>query len=148
MSVETWKKEFYPKPADSKMGVRGAILHSLLKWTGLRPRNMKKHDVQIDMNGDIVHTRNIREIGNPMQWMEINSSTCALCQKFIEREGHCLHCPLYLHLGQRCDSITGRYIGPYVKWPRKGAAPMIRALKATLKKYDEDKTFRRRSRPE
>ena len=42
MSLTTWKKEFYPVPA-KKMPLRKALEHSILKWRGALPGNLRKH---------------------------------------------------------------------------------------------------------
>ena len=51
MSVETWKEEFYPVDATDDEVQEGSIFilldHSILKWTGALPENLKKHDVEL-----------------------------------------------------------------------------------------------------
>lgn len=39
MSLETWKEEFYPIPAD-EVPESQALAHSLRKWEGLRKENL------------------------------------------------------------------------------------------------------------
>lgn len=133
MSFKTWKKEFYPRPANTRMSVRGAIEHSLRKWQGLSPRNLKKHGMEITA-GLFGPLREINEIGHTEVGMSIDSATCALCQMYVDRTGYCDECPLFKSLGHRCDSMYSQ--GPYNVFPRKGPGPMIRALRATLRKFD------------
>lgn len=91
MSIKTWKKEFYPKSAASRMSKKAAIEHSIKKWEGLLPENLKKHEVVIDVCGNI-HDDEIK--------FEISDQSCALCQKYwVEC---CIKCPLYKKLGFVC----------------------------------------------
>lgn len=91
MSIETWKKEFYPVRATSRMSKKAAIEHSIKKWEGLLPENLKKHEVVIDVCGD-VHDDEIN--------FEICDESCALCQKYVHER--CIKCPLYEKLGFGC----------------------------------------------
>lgn len=91
MSIETWKKEFYPVSATSRMSKKAAIEHSIKKWEGLLPENLKKHVVVLDRCGDI-HDDEIR--------FEISDQSCALCQKYMHK--CCVKCPLYEKLGFEC----------------------------------------------
>ena len=94
MSIKTWKKEFYPVSATSRMSKKAAIEHSIKKWEGLLPENLKKH-VVISKYGDI-HDDEIN--------FEISDQSCALCQKyFLEC---CIKCPLYEKLGFECGKGT------------------------------------------
>lgn len=46
MSIESWKQEFYPVPAEeAATGNVAALKHSIVKWHGLRSENLEKHDV-------------------------------------------------------------------------------------------------------
>lgn len=91
MSIETWKKEFYPVSATSRMSKKAAIEHSIKKWEGLLPENLKKHEVVINQYGDI-HDDEIN--------FEICDGSCALCQKYWAE--YCAKCPLYKKLGFEC----------------------------------------------
>ena len=44
MSIESWKAEFYPTPADEASKDQ-AIAHSLRKWEGLRKENLDRHEL-------------------------------------------------------------------------------------------------------
>lgn len=127
MSLHTWKKEFYPTRANARMSVRKAIQHSIRKWEGLKKTNLRKHQMVVST----AYTRRIEDMLTGSIF-SIDSESCALCQKFIEIEHTCTHCPLYRQLGHRCDELNG----PYTVWPRKGPYRMIRALKKTLERWD------------
>lgn len=133
MSLKTWKKKFYPVPAETKMTKLGAVEHSIQKWTGLLPSNLEKHEVCAGDGGvcDYDNDENL----------EINQSTCALCYKYYDELGElddndysrCLKCPLYKTLGFECGN--GEDWAPFTAWMQHDdPKPMIKALKATLKK--------------
>ena len=100
MSLKTWKKEFLPVTENlDKLSTLEAIEHSVKKWEGLLEENLYKHKV-------LVYGAPPR-VGWPgFQSIPINDETCALCAKFSGNrwEDACSNCPLYLHLGKRCDS--------------------------------------------
>jgi hypothetical protein len=129
MSLDTWKKEFYPVDAyDVKE--KDAIAHSLQKWIGLRAKNLLKHELWRDK----------REIcyGDPIcvsDSLDICSETCALCvQYYNELDGYsCNKCPLVKVLGRPCDQPKGVY-SHFTMFMRAGdPEPMIRALRCALK---------------
>lgn len=95
MSIKTWKKEFYPVSATSRMSKKAAIEHSIKKWEGLLPENLKRHEVAIDVCGN-VHDDEIS--------FEICDQSCALCQKYFGE--CCVKCPLYEKLGFECGRGT------------------------------------------
>lgn len=130
MSIETWKLEFYPVPADVFTPVERrrlllqAIEHSIRKWTGLLPRNLQKHNVAVK-NGLVVNTNGCS--GS----IEISSKTCALCKRY----NSCTKCPLYKSLGTYCDN--GAH-SPYRKFTLgDDPKPMIKALKKALKAHEK-----------
>ena len=49
MSLKTWKKEFYPQSA-KRTKQSEAVEHSLHKWRGILPANLKKHGLNRDIN--------------------------------------------------------------------------------------------------
>lgn len=81
MSLASWKKEFYRKPAD-QVSKRNALQHSLRKWVGLLHENREKHGVQLHLA--ILHDSREEEL-------DINSDSCALCHCV---DSHCVMCPL------------------------------------------------------
>ncbi len=107
MSIETWKEEFLPIPANL-VETKDAILHSLHKWEGLTKGNRDRHR---------------------LRWKEVISvtgeDTCALCLQFLKNS--CIDCPIY-KAGQRCGvansnaySIFREVENPY---------PMIKLLQS------------------
>ena len=67
MSEQTWKEEFYPVPPGRPKTAAGAVKHSLRKWIGFRPENLKRHGITED---------NLRDM------FLYSSGSCALCCKF------------------------------------------------------------------
>jgi len=132
MSINSWKKEFYPKNASKRMTKKEAIEHSLLKWTGLVLKNLKKHDLLVDLGGNLAD--------NEGKDFEIYAGTCALCVKYYKDtdsyfsdESTCGTCPLFQSLGHPCDQFDEGE-SPYHSWIRRAdPKPMIKALKRTLK---------------
>jgi len=142
MSLETWKEEFYPVPADDKRAKRShtaAVNHSLKKWRGLTKENLEKHGLQkestviIPINGG--------------GCISIVGATCALCCMEYDRtclnnstsEKFCRQCPLFRTLGRQCDQDNlldvSEEPGPYIKFIIKDdPQPMIEALEKTKKK--------------
>ncbi len=103
MSLESWKREFYPIDAKSEMTEQEAILHSIKKWEGLTKENLNKHMLDADCGwlSD--------EFGEAF---DIDSSTCALCAKFIRK--YCQYCPLYKKQGFVCGE--GDETDGYLAW--------------------------------
>jgi hypothetical protein len=103
MTVKTWIDEFYPKPAtDTTPGE--ALQHSLTKWQGLRPENLKKHNVRVSAFADVVGI----DLNDQRGSLAINGRTCALCEHFLshndEHMDRCEPCPLSIARGNTpCD---------------------------------------------
>lgn len=130
MSLKTWTDEFYPKRPSKRMSKITAIRHSLLKWTGLLPENLRKHGLK-------KNRKSIQEIGDGHDWFIIGGDSCALCVKYANENDHpvrsvCENCPLYKNLNDTpCDEKDEN---PYFVWAIRGdPKPMIKALKETLK---------------
>lgn len=81
MSLETWKAEFYPTPAEDT-AKEDAIAHSLRKWQGLTPENLKKHGVIHEPFAGVIDESDF-SAGKPIymysEAVPIDSGTCALC---------------------------------------------------------------------
>jgi hypothetical protein len=112
MTIETWKKEFYPVEAEDCPEDQ-AIEHSLLKWQGLSPDNLAKHGLELSPR-----FAGIIEIGKEYDDANakffIGSDSCALCHHFHSDdpdedengdETHCLECPLAITRGAACDHL-------------------------------------------
>src|SRR4030042_366937 len=119
MSLKTWKKEFYPIPAN-KVKKSDALDHSIKKWEGLTKSNLEKHHVTFysDFSGHGIIARN-------GDCLAVNGYTCALCSKYDDND--CFNCPLCIYLGSPCDNLPG---SPYKIFANtKNPLPMINALK-------------------
>jgi len=131
MSLKTWKKQYMPD-AHNHVG-RGieAVEHSLKKWRGLLPANLKRHGMQHPVEWEDYNSV-IREIKHPItEDLIIDADNCALC--FHHPYG-CGSCSLKVTLGAACD----RPGQPYDLWVTSGRVhPMIKALERTLKRLKE-----------
>lgn len=117
MSLKTWKEEFYPIDA-GYVSEEDAVEHSLRKWIGLRKGNLDKHSVSNGYLG----------VSDGDDYVYIDSSTCALCQRYFDDEAvnECASCPLFDLLGKRCDNGDA---SPFVIWGEcENPEPMIAAL--------------------
>jgi len=85
MSLKTWKKEFYPIPAD-KCPKSKAIAHSLQKWTGALKKNLKKH-------GCFIAATSVDDDDDRLLF---GIDTCAACQHYLHGDRDCSECPLYI----------------------------------------------------
>lgn len=121
MSAETWLAEFYPVAAD-KVPVEQALQHSLVKWKGLRPEALAKH-----------------EITKPP--IDIDAGSCALCEHHCDCDGEvsCQTCPLYLTRGETCDCPVGdEFLAPYQMYSLEhNPEPMIDLLEEVLEKQND-----------
>ena len=132
--MQSWENEFYPKPPSDRMSKKAAIKHSIQKWTGLLPKNLKKHGLYLD-GCTLPRVEDCMD-----ESLLINGDSCALCVRFIGRKYDdkllgCAACPLAQSLGNPCDK-TGRN-RPYTRFlSNHDPKPMLRALKVTLKKVE------------
>jgi hypothetical protein len=122
MSLETWKKEFYQYDVYSEEAEGNPMLHSLNKWKGLLPNNLKRHSLIIkyenwdtsleDENGEV---------------FPVDAKTCALCQW----SDGCDDCRLaQIRGGVPCDERTeDEEESPWFALKdRKDPKPMIKEL--------------------
>jgi len=126
MSVQSWCEEFYPKYANDTTR-REAVQHSLQKWIGLLPRNLKKHECTLSKWGDIIDADTFNSL-------EIDAETCALCRHY--QRDDCGVCPLYLVRGKvSCSDRRNREKkSPYQKGAFEGKpTAMIGWLRRALK---------------
>lgn len=135
MSLQTWKDEFYPVEAkEATQDDKTALLHSIKKWTGLLPENMKKHDVKYSesIKTDLIDNE-------PFAYFGVDAYSCALCCRHVLPKGSCDKCPLARHLGERCDNTD---ISPYQIYnATQNPEPMLQALLDTLKEFEEGNLF-------
>lgn len=139
MSLESWKKEFYPTPANSRAAKRDPVAHSLRKWIGLRAKNLSAHGVFITPHGGIADVE---------ESLPIDAESCALCVKYKDADDYgenaCVGCPLFQVRRTRCDGRSRwEEAAPYTKWLMDGDPElMIRWLIKALEREQE-----KRSRP-
>lgn len=120
MSLETWMIEFYPvKAREAAISEIAALKHSIRKWTGLSPANLRKHGVKKWGDENIT--------GDGDFTFQVSDRTCALCHRHID----CVGCSLRAELNERC---YGDEEGPYGQFIYNNKIrPMLNALRRTLK---------------
>lgn len=131
MSIETWKAEFYPVPADQVPAGRPAIEHSLHKWEGTLPEALEKHDVVFRAAGGL----GVYVNAHSYTGVDFGSDTCSLCHHYYHRheEESCATCPLFLSCKHECNSERS----PYTRAMEGETVPMIEALRRTLESYHD-----------
>lgn len=122
MSIKTWKEEFYLVDARD-VPKEEALAHSIKKWRGLTPENLAKHDLR--RLGSYLH-----DDYGACAYFGIDTSSCALCTHYYS-PGECYGCPLYQHLGARCDNDLDSPYGIFVG--DGDPKPMIVALKGSIR---------------
>lgn len=132
MSLKTWMEEFYPIEAhdvaanpyvpEVEFNI-DLVNHSLTKWTGLKPENIKKHNLEY---GDYW----ILEQGTLSPRFYVDSESCALCAAYDD----CKNCPLQHQLPPDlqeerfgCEHEFQQYRDHH------DPEPMINLLQTTLK---------------
>ena len=156
MSMKTWRAQYYPTPAENcrtawtnatnsreELNANiAAVRHSLCKWQGLLPANLKRHQCK---KNNFAHIRGYRGAAA----LAIDTDSCALCQ--IHRDEYlyglesCGDCPIVALLGHSC---TGNDERPYEIWQETGdPAPMIKVLRRTLKMLMARKAKLKKGKP-
>ncbi len=110
MSLETWKQEFYPIPAETfnngNYSQEEIFEHSIQKWTGLLSENIAKHGVHLDNSyfGSwmVVGDDYDDKTGNRVP---ITSESCSCCAAYYTSDSECDNCPLY-EIGYGCSHST------------------------------------------
>lgn len=136
MSLESWKKEFYPVTAQSRTLKTDIdrVKHSIKKWEGLRQADLARHGVKRSpRNGYILYA---------VDTLAISSDSCALCHKHLWNNmtrRKCGRCPLALERGGvKCDRKRhGEARNPWSGWTVCGLPRhMLYWLRRTLKKLE------------
>ena len=100
MSIQTWKQEFYPTEARNTL-IQKALSHTIRKWKGLRPKNLRKHNLCVKRRDIKLYDKeNLRGF---VQAFKFNSDNCALCIHHLVIDNNidrCETCPLYIVRGQ------------------------------------------------
>lgn len=123
MSVETWIKEFYPVLAEDCTR-KNALEHTIRKWRGALPHNLKRHRVIIRDQRIEDEDKEVKEgLEETIFWFD--TETCALCWRYP-----CSECPLYRLRDASCVEDNERTRGPYLAFVDDmcGARPMLRLL--------------------
>lgn len=127
MSLQTWKKEFYPKDA-RKVSKIEALYHSLRKWVGLRKENLAKHGLVTD--GDKIFPSDLYYTSGNLC---IDYRSCALCTHYLVKEDKCDNCPLYKVRGVSCDSDNIESRNPFLLFvAKRNPEPMIKLIKDAI----------------
>ena len=113
MSIATWKKEFYPTPAD-QCTAANALDHGILKWSGTTKAAMKRHGLtKIDKF----------VVDNQGRGFPFAGPTCALCRHSSTAGLACCDCVIEQTTGMSCFEA-------YVRWCQTGAPrPMLALLR-------------------
>lgn len=166
MSIESWKKEFYPVEASEFYGetrtirsVLAAVDHSIRKWEGIRPANLKKHGLEHTPYGAVIESGDRAD--ELCTRIELCSETCSLCQMFssweCDQRSHessigntCSACPLSLVNQECCTDVDNAYdIVMFNDEGNNSVEPMIRALKKArtfVLKVDRDITKKKKAK--
>lgn len=122
MSLESWKAEFYPVEAKDATGSDAeALEHSIVKWTGLLKKNLKKHDGK-KAEGFL---KRVSFDGIPA--FVVDGSSCALCAKHFAAKAGCRECPIFMATGADCEKAFLAFSFS------DNARPMLTLLKRTKK---------------
>ena len=121
MSLKTWKKEFYPKSA-KRTKISEAVEHSLQKWRGILPDNLKKHGLERDINridevappADRYGSLYLRPYVNNRPDFRLDDETCSLCVWYYNDDASdecssCATCPLFKATGKSCADGESLY---------------------------------------
>lgn len=129
MSLNSWKKEFYiGRVRSAGKDPLKAVEHSLRKWEGLRPNNLKKHGMIIS------HA----EVYNPKTHnsLPIDCTTCALCHSTLDEYDSidCNECTITKATGSRCDGNNSPYSALLDDGNPKKMIKVLKKSQAYLKK--------------
>ena len=135
MSIQSWKKEFYPVDASKcRKSILKALKHTLLKYTGTLKKNLKKHDIEKGKgSGRLFDCR-----GMSYGKLGFGEDTCALCNNPSDFPD-CEKCVLY-ESGNGCLSENdGDWKSPYhVFTIDNDPMPMIRIVKKLIVKEEKN----------
>lgn len=119
MSMQTWLQEFYPVPACDLINSSPLeqAEHALLKWTGVLPENLAKHNIAKYICDN--------KIGDAAEQFRLITDVCVWCLKYYYSR-RCDGCPLN-HVNCLMDNSV------YLKWMTfEDPIPMIEEIKKVV----------------
>lgn len=124
MSLNEWKKLYYPIPA-ARVLRQDSLEHSIRKWEGLSKEVLRRFGLKR-------HFNIIYDAKNGQDTLGISTNSCALCFQWVIRTDTCNGCPLWrIRDGKPCDEkMEGESESPYVVFKESGNnLPMLKWLK-------------------
>lgn len=128
--LDAWKRVHYAKTA-AKTTPQEALDHSLVKWYGLRVRELEHYGLEVNQYGHVVE---LDEYRDEVNLLEIDCTSCALCVHHFDRMGdgpRCQLCPIALSReGVPCDvEADGERESPWQSWLQEhDPEPMLGVL--------------------
>ena len=126
MSVRTWKEEFFTGIVKASKTPLAAAEHSLRKWKGLDPEQLKKHKLVKVADEHYINST------KTCNGFDVGCNECALCRYSNAVAGYhsCDDCPL----AEASGGVTCMdNASPYRVWLDTGdVKPMVEALKRTV----------------
>lgn len=124
MSVETWKKEFYPEKAKSK-SLLVLAKRCLKKWEGLKKQNLKKHKVI-----PLGHELYFEYKNYDKEWFQLGKPSCPFCymaeekiEEIMQKDNNaniselrrniCNYCHIKKSVGRGCDTPIKDSFSPW-----------------------------------
>lgn len=122
MTIESWKKEFYPVEAKDCPRCPAAELdHSILKWEGLKNESLEKHGLYLQW-------RHLYDKHTEDEVFFLSGVSCALCHRYLTSD--CQECPITKARGKACQ---GTMAGDPAPWgallQREDPEPMLMWLR-------------------
>ena len=124
MSLKSWERKFYPIAAQHACGTAiKATKHSLQKWTGLKEKSLRKHNIFRSKEYRLLRSDSVG------QGLYLSADNCSLCHYSDHvRESGCGSCPITKAVGYKCTASRG----PWIYYTESGDPTyMILTLKAT-----------------
>lgn len=124
MSLEAWKKKFYPVSA-REVTKKDALDHSFKKWEGLTNENLKKFNLKRDYDCIVTNDKTM------MPLFSLNADSCALCFHFFDYSTNCKKCPIVKSGEKSCNENNSAY--DKVVYGGKSASIMLKTLEKAKK---------------
>lgn len=113
MTIKSWTNEYYPVTSDDCLE-GSQFAHSKLKWKGLRPEHLKRHELTIDHHDNLVN----QDPDDPATFV-ISGATCALCvqaytkwadERYVGDKLYCEFCQIFLLTGHTCHDEFSKWV--------------------------------------